>query len=413
MYFFYKLFSYIIFSNTISKIILKFRFAKGKESSRSISEKLCNYDARSLTGKLIWIHAASVGEMKSVIPLVKYIEEHTNCHFLISTCTLTSAKLFETLDLKNCTHVFAPLDNPRFVKLFLEIWKPTLGIFIDSELWPNLIVESSKHFPLLSINSRLSDKSFKQWKYFRNFGAFLLSKFEILFPVSKLDCEKFSHFLPSSKIQFLGNLKDVAIPIYSQTEQRKFKTRKKIFLAASTHKGEDQKIIDAFLPFKKDFLLIIVPKHPSRAKEISKIAEQSNLKHQLRSNASDLLKTTEIYIADTIGELDLFYSLADISFVGGSLVKHGGQNFVEAAKHNCLILFGPYTSNFKDTSDKFIKSKAAIIVKNSKDISDILSRYSKTNAIFKDYIANGKYLAKNNSQILPKLYNIIIKYLKK
>lgn len=415
MYLFYRIISYILFSKPIVWCVLRYRKCKNKESLKSIFEKQGLSESERPNGKLIWFHAASVGEMKSIIPLIRYINKHEKYSFLISTCTQTSAKLFKKLKLENSTHVFAPLDNPVWVKRFLLKWKPQLGIFVDSELWPNLIVQSSKLIPLISVNSRLSDKSFKTWKWFKKFASFLLSKFDRLFPVSQNDLNKISYFIDSSKIQFIGNLKDSATPIFSEEERSgiiKTAGDKKVFLAASTHKGEDQEIIEAFLPFKNRFLLIIVPKHPSRFREIADIMKEYNLIYSIRSRGFTVpLQDSHAYIADTIGELDLFYSLANIAFVGGSIVKHGGQNFVEAARHNALILFGPNTSNFKDATELFLENKAAIVVKGGGEISGILSKFNQKEREYKKYIRNANKLAKNDTDILSAYHKIIKTYM--
>lgn len=410
MYYLYRLLSYFIFSSLVTSIILGRRFFKHKETNQSVKEKTCKNIVQRPKSNLIWLHAASVGELKSAIPLIKHILKIQKCTFLVSTCTLTSAKLFESAGLKNCIHVFAPLDHPSIVETFLDNWKPDLGIFIDSELWPNLVVEASCRFKIFSVNTRLSDRSFKLWRLFAGLARFLLNRFTYVFPVSQRDYDKVSYFIGAEKVHYLGNLKDAAQPVFIKSEAstlRKKIKKKYIFLAASTHKGEDSEIIEAFLPFKKNFQLIIVPKHPNRSETIAGLLDEYMVSYSVRSKEEKPLG--DAYIADTIGELDMFYSIADIAFVGGSMVPHGGQNFVEAARNNCLILIGPHTSNFRDLSDKYLSSNAAILVNRSRDIVDTMMKFSKSSNSYDKTVSNAKKLAKCNTEILSHLTKFILK----
>ncbi|MCE2991971.1 MAG: 3-deoxy-D-manno-octulosonic acid transferase [Candidatus Jidaibacter sp.] len=353
------------------RIVLARRLRAGKEHSGRYIEKLGKYSVSRPDGKLIWFHVASVGELNSIIPLVKILEE-TNL-VLITTITINASKVFEKANFKRVIHQFAPIDTPQAVRRFLNFWKPNIGIFIDSELWPNLLSLASARTRLINLNGRLSDKSAKRWGYFRSLAIYLYGRFSKILPCSSDDMNKISRFASKTQLDFIGNLKLAATPnMPKESELLAFKKQLKdklIIVAASTHPGEEAIILKAFKNVKNNYanlFMILAPRNPSRGIEISEICKSMELKSSLRGKQQELPKSTDdVYIADTVGEMSLWYTLSEISIVGGSFVPHGGHNIVEPAKLDNAIIIGKYTENFRDIVTYFIENNAVIIASGS------------------------------------------------
>jgi len=363
----------------LAKWHMESRIKLGKEDTDRYQEKFGIAGIARPQGKLIWFHAASVGELNSILPLInELIPLHQNANFLVTTCTLTSARIMSGTKLERTMHQFCPFDIPYAIKNFLKHWSPDLAVFVESELWPNLIAMTSRKTKMVLINARLSDRSFKRWSRFPAIPKFMLSKFSYILPWSEGDCVKFQSFVKKKKINFLGNLKNASPAL----KKNKLITEalikdigdRKVWLAASTHEGEEEMIIAAHKLLKKkykDLLTIILPRHPNRGLEIFNLAKKLHTKPVLRSTQEQLQANNDIYIADTIGEVGSFYHFVNIVFVGGSLIKHGGQNVLEAVKCKNAVMTGPHTSNFKDIVNKLADS--LITVEN---VSDIVNQVS-------------------------------------
>ena len=320
-------------------------------------------------GNVIWFNASSVGESNSIIPVIdEILKKYPTSFVLVTTTTLTAAEnMAKKLSGKNAVHQFLPIDRRAYVDRFFDYWKPSLGFFVDSDFWPNLILSAKAHnIPLVLLNGRVSDRSFAKWKNNLPFIKPLSSVFEFSFGKSEDDCKKLSVMGFKNPV-CVGNLKYAVPPLsYDKEEFKKLSAeveKRHLFVVSSTHPGEEELCLSAFMTIKQRFpdcLMIIAPRHPARGEEIKSLVEANNLSAGLRSAGAKVTKNMDVYIANTMGELGLFYELSDIAFVGGSLVKWGGHNPMEPARLHNVVLSGKYVHNFQETYDimKYMAEKA-------------------------------------------------------
>jgi len=332
------------------------------------------------------MHAASVGESMVAITLTNALSAiYPKANFLITTGTLSSAKILEKSLPKNAIHQFVPLDNLIIVKKFLAHWQPNLGIFIESEFWPCLISESAKKFDLILVNARLSDRSYNRWLNRKNLFNLIASNFKLIATQSLTDLNKYQKLGYKNAIN-LGNLKFANKELEVNKEQllslQKIFQNKQILIASSTHVEDEEitlQIIHDFKQKKIDYYPIIVLRHPERRDEISKKCRELNLTFSLRSQNKTPSIKDDLYIIDSFGELGLFYSLSDITFIGGSF-KRGGHNLVEPAYFDNAIILGPDMSNFQNIATDMINHKSAIQINNQEELaSKILFLLDKKN----------------------------------
>lgn len=331
---------------------LKRRLRRGKEIQERLGERHGEPTLERPDGPLVWLHGASVGELISVFPLIGRLRAQ-EVQVLLTSGTVTSAKIVKDRLPDDVIHQFIPLDAPRFVTRFLHHWRPDLGLFIEQDLWPNLIIAAARRrIPLVLINGRMSEQSFKGWRSLRRTAKALLGKFDLCLAQSSVDAERFSQ-LGMPAVHVTGNLKlDVPAPpadAMQLGEMQRATADRQVLVAASTHPGEDEAVVEAHRRARKArprLLTIIAPRHPERGVDILNHAVAAGSRAMLRSRGVIPDARTDIYIADTIGELGLFYRLAHVVFMGGSIVEHGGQNPIEAAKLGKPILHGPNVWNF-------------------------------------------------------------------
>jgi 3-deoxy-D-manno-octulosonic-acid transferase len=357
-------------------LYILYRKKCGKEDLLRIGERFGKTNwHRPQRGSLIWINAASIGESLSIIPIVnKITKSYPDITILITTTTVTSASILKTKLPISVIHQYMPIDVPFVVKRFLNYWQPNLAIFIESELWPNIITSTAKICPLVLLNARISKRSFKKWLYVRSFVSQLLSQFSLILPQGFVDKERLTK-LGATKLAYIGNLKYTSPPLLvDQDLLQELKTtiiNRKIIVASSTHKNEEELITLMHLQLRKkfpDLLTIIAPRHTNRSSEIANKLKTLGANYSIRSEHGIISAKTDIYIADTLGELGVFYSLADVVFVGGSLIPQGGHNPIEPAYFDCAILMGPFVFNFNEIIQEFIKNKAIIITKDHQDL---------------------------------------------
>jgi 3-deoxy-D-manno-octulosonic-acid transferase len=338
----------------LAPALIKRRLKLGKEDPERIGER------RGLTrdvrphGPMVWIHGASVGEVLASAALIERLRA-LNIRILLTSGTVTSAAIVAKRFPPDIIHQYVPFDSPRYVARFLDHWRPSLALFIESDLWPNLILQSAaRRLPMVLINGRMSQRSFPRWRRVHGTISAILEKFDICLAQSDTDAERFSA-LGCPNVITTGNLKlDVPAPpadpdkldrLLSLTRGRP------IIVAASTHPGEEEILIAAhrtLAGFFPGLLTVIVPRHPDRGPPVWRLVDAAGLKATLRSRDELPNASTDIYVADTMGELGLFYRLAEIVFMGGSLVPHGGQNPIEAIKLGASIVHGPHVFNFAD-----------------------------------------------------------------
>lgn len=349
----------------LSPLLLARRLKRGKENSARLDERRGGGDSARPNGALVWLHAASVGELASALPLIERIAKR-DVNVLVTTGTVTSSELAGQRLPQGVTHQFIPLDAPRFMRRFLDRWQPDLALFVESDLWPNMMIETSqRNVPMILINGRLSDNSFRRWRYLPKTIGNLLRRFDLCLAGTPADAMRLTE-LGAPRVLTSGNLKlDVPPPPANAAKLRELGDAigdRPMIAATSTHAGEDAHIIEAHRRLRANFpglLTLIAPRHPERGTDIADIAQSAGLTTALRSRGALPNRATDIYVADTMGELGLIYRLAPVVFVGGSLVRHGGQNPIEPAKLGAAIVHGPHVWNFAEIYDALDQARGA------------------------------------------------------
>ena len=388
-----------------SPIILLIRILRKKENIKSLKEKFSFNSKRRVNGKLIWFHGASVGEVLSIIPIIKHYEKDKSIkQILVTSSTLSSLKVIKKFNFKKTIHQFYPIDHFIFNNKFINYWKPSLGIFVDSEIWPMMFQNLKyKNIPIILLNARLTKKTFSRWIKIKSFAKSVFNKITIAYPQNK-ETNLYLKELDVRNIITIGNLK------FSENSDenlnnisKKLKSeldKKKIWVASSTHKTEEIFCAKAHLKLKKkitNLLTIIIPRHIHRANEITNEIKNLKLKIALHSSKPKNLKNVDIYLVDTFGETKKFHQIGNTVFLGGSIIKRGGQNPLEATRLGAKILHGPNTDNFKDVY-KHLK-----LLNISKKINTPLQLAS--SIIFKKNKNSGKKIKQIGKKILKKTIN--------
>ena len=339
-----------------SPIIILIRVFKKKEDKIRFKEKFCFFSKKRGQGKLIWFHGSSVGEIMSVLPIINEYEKNNSIKkILITSSTLSSSRILEKLKFKKVVHQFYPIDHIYFSNKFLNYWKPSIAIFLESEIWPCMFKNLKKNnIPLILLNGRITKKTYLRWLKIKKFSKSIFNLIDIAYPQNN-ETKLYLKKLNVKKIQTIGNIKYIE---NNKTLNKKvdndlsilFK-QLKICVAASTHHTEEIFAAKAHLILKKkhrNFITIIIPRHVHRANKIFEQLEALNLKVVYHSSKNKNLNGVDIYIVDTFGESKKFYKIATTVFLGGSLINHGGQNPIEPARFGTKILHGPNIGNFKE-----------------------------------------------------------------
>jgi 3-deoxy-D-manno-octulosonic-acid transferase len=365
----YRLFSTAM--TPLTPLFLARRQRLGKEHGLRLGERRGVSAKGRPHGPLVWLHGASVGELISVLPLIERIHAR-EVNLLVTSGTVTSGGLAEQRLPREVIHQFVPIDVPYFVRRFLDHWEPDLALFVESELWPNIMIETSRRaVPMILINGRLSANSFRRWQHAPATIGDLLRRLDLCLARTPADAERLSE-LGARHVVTTGDLKlDGPAPPADRDKlaalQRAVAGRP-LIAAASTHEGEEAAMVDAHLKLRANFpnlLTVIAPRHPERGESVAELARAAGLAARLRSRGELPDATTEIYIADTVGELGLIYRLAPIVFIGGSLIKHGGQNPIEPAKLGATILHGPHVANFAEIYAALDEAHGAELIVNA------------------------------------------------
>jgi 3-deoxy-D-manno-octulosonic-acid transferase len=331
------------------------RLRRGKEHPVRLSERSGEASLPRPDGALVWLHGASVGEILAAMPLIERVRAQ-DFAVLVTSGTVTSAALAEQRLPPGAMHQFIPLDMPRFVGRFLDHWQPDLALFVESDLWPNLVLTcADRRIPMILINGRISERSFKRWRRLVPGAiATLLSYFDLCLAQSSADAQRYAQ-LGAPRIGSTGNLKlDAPAPPVDQSTLHRFNALiglREVIAAASTHAGEETAIIAAHQRLREDYptlLTVIAPRHPERGPSIAEMVQAAGLSPALRSRDELPKRDIDIYIADSLGELGLVYRVAPIVFMGGSLASHGGQNPIEAVRLGAAVLHGPHVWNFAE-----------------------------------------------------------------
>lgn len=355
----------------LAPLLLARRLKRGKEHRTRLSERRGEPGIARPNGPLVWLHGASVGELAGVLPLIERICAR-GIGMLVTTGTVTSGGLAEQRLPRGVIHQFVPLDVPHFMRRFLDHWRPDLALLVESDLWPNMMIEAARRrVPMILVNGRLSENSYRRWRNLPGTIGYLLRRFDLCLAGTPGDAARLDE-LGAPRTLTTGNLKlDVPAPPADAAHLKALADAtggRPVIAAVSTHAGEESIVIAAHRRLRAQFprlLTLIAPRHAERGPGIAEIAGGDGLKAVLRSRGELPDATTDIYVADTMGELGLIYRLAPAVFVGGSLVRHGGQNPIEPAKLDAAILHGPHVWNFAEIYAALDGAKAAALVSDT------------------------------------------------
>ncbi len=363
----------------LARTILKRRAKRGKEDLSRMSERFGRADIWRPDGPLIWFHAASVGETNAVLPMIKTLRTRFPAiTILLTSGTVTSAKIAGERLPDGALHQFIPFDTPVFMQRFLDYWQPDLALLVESEIWPNLVLETAgRKIPLVLLNGIMSGKSYRSWRKRPSMARPIFGRFHLVL-VQNQPLQKNFMRLGAPDVRVVGNLKFDAPPPPVDEEKKaeivQMIDQRPHFLAASTHKGEEEQIIAAHQKLAtkmSDLLTIIVPRHPERGGEIAALVTAAGLSCVQRSKSEKVWKKTDIYIADTLGEIGNFFSLAKIVFLGGSLVESGGHNPVEVVRLGGVVLTGPHWHNQADSFSALLKGEGACEISSSHELAEL------------------------------------------
>ncbi len=408
MFLFYNFLGLIIL--IMYPLIFFIRFLNSKEELNGFFEKLSIYKKKN-SNKTLWIHAVSIGEVLSIMPIVKELDKNNKINqILITTTTKSSTLILSKFKFKKVIHKYLPLDINFITKKFINYWKPNVAIFVDSEIWPNFYSNlEKKKIPIILFNARITLKSFNRWKKFTSFSNFIFSKITLAFPQNK-ETFKYLKNLGTNKIKFLGNLK-----FYN--EEKNFELNKKLFsdlkkrkiwCAVSTHPTEEMKVGSIHKSFNlknKNILTIVIPRHVERSESILNDFKNMGLRTQRHSLTKKIEKNTDIYLVDTYGDTEKFCYFSNVVFIGGSFINHGGQNPLEAVRLGNKILHGPSVENFKEVYEVLKKNKISKKVNSNNEFGTFLLKTinSKKKRKVNKFISSiGKKIFKNYLEEIKK-----------
>jgi 3-deoxy-D-manno-octulosonic-acid transferase len=362
---------------------LHLRILKKKESPIRFKEKLGITNAQRQDGYLMWFHCASIGELKSIFPIIDhYVKKN---RILLTTSTLSSSEIFykKYSNNKNIIHQFAPIDSPQIVKRFFLKWKPNIIFFTDSELWPNQIFYAkNNNIPIILLNGRISKKSFSKWKLFKITMYEILKSFKLILCNSKQSSD-YLHYFKTNNIETIGNLKFIISENLASKNEDNINIQKRIiFIALSTHDTEEEFCIRAHISLKLKYpnlLTLIIPRHINRISKIEEVIKKLKLNSLTQDSLSDIKDDTDILIINTYGNTQRFLKLSKYIFIGGSLINHGGQNPIEVAYNNSFIFHGPHIYNFTEIYNFLNKENISFEVKTEKELIDLIENKINTN----------------------------------
>ena len=358
--------------------VLLARRRKGKEDPQRMRERRGIAGRERPEGHLAWLHGASIGETMAILPVIERLTRR-GVTVLVTSGTRTSAEIIAKRLPPGAIHQFVPVDVPRYMRRFLDHWRPDIALFAESEIWPNAILAlEQREVPLILINGRLSERSFQRWSRVPRLAESLLSRFSLCLAQATPDAERLQR-LGAPRVGVAGNLKfdsppPPADPRIVESLQGMIAGRP-VWVAASTHPGEEEMVVAIHRALARKYpklITIIAPRHPHRGEAIAEIARDSALNPARRALGEQPEREVDFYIADTVGELGLFYRLTPLVFVGGSLIPHGGQNPIEPAKLGTAILHGPHVHNFDEVYTALDGSGGALPVADARALAAAL-----------------------------------------
>ena len=392
-------------------LYLRRRRAMGREDAERFAERF-GYSSRPRpSGRLIWCHAASVGETSSLLILIKKLHElHPDISVLLTTGTVTAARMIMPRLPSYAVHQYMPIDRVSCLSRFLNHWRPDLAVWIESELWPNTLATlRMRMIPAILLNARMSDKSFRSWYRVRGFARELMSSFSLCLAQTESDKARFIA-LGAAPVKAIGNLKYASAPLPVDAQElarlRAVLQDRPLWLMASTHRGEEEMAIAAhreLAVLHPRLLTVIAPRHAVRGDEIAQLIAAAGLHCARRSKGEAMGADTQIYLADTMGELGLFYALCPVAVLGGSFVRTGGHNPIEAAQYGAAIIFGPHIYNFSEITREFILAQAAIHLQHANEIAFAVDRLLSQSDERERRVHAARLLADQKSYILDQI----------
>ena len=398
---------------------LRRRARNGKEDPARMAERFGVASTPRPEGPLVWIHAASVGESLSMLSVIERLQaERPAVTILMTTGTVSSARMLTDLLPAAVIHQFVPVDRVAWVRRFLDHWRPDLALWVESEFWPNLLVEAhARNVPMVLVNARMSARSYRGWERFSGVIANLLKRFDLCMAQSEETADRLLA-LGAAHVDCPGNLKFAAAPLpCDSAELAKISAEigdRPVWLAASTHPGEEELIADAhdrLAERRPDLLTVIVPRHAGRGPSIAEMLGARGRRAALRVPAGDIAGDTSFYIANSMGELGLFFRLCRIVFIGGSLVPHGGQNPLEPARLGCAVLHGPHMENFPQIVSELARADACVAVSGADGIAREVETLLDNPALLDRRGAAGLAVAEQKSEILDSVFAALAPYL--
>lgn len=370
----------IVYPIIISPFIEK-RKKNGKEDLKRFNERIGRPSKPRPEGKLIWMHGASVGESISMLPLIqRLLEIYPEAHVMVTTGTLTSAEVMAKRLPERAFHQYLPIENPVYATRFIKHWRPDVALWFESEFWPAMLsCIKRKNIPLILVNGRISNKSFKRWQQFEFVIKEILDCFTLCLGQSEEDAYRL-RVLGAKNTTCLGNIKYAGLPWpVDETKKAEMAAQigsRPVWLVSSTHDDEEFKIARFLKPLKEkipQLLTVMVPRHPHRGIEVKdRLCKELGYTVSLRSADEKITPETDIYIADTIGELGMWYELIPLVFIGGSLIPHGGQNFMEPSRCRDAVIVGPHMHNFTDAMNRAKKADAIIQVNDVIELMEMV-----------------------------------------
>lgn len=382
-------------------------------------ERLGIFNGPAIHAQVVWVHAVSVGETMAAIPLIQTLLQRPDLQLVVTTTTPTGSDRVKAAFGQHVFHIYAPYDLPCLVHRFIKRIKPSLCIIMETELWPNIIEACARsNIPLILANARLSEKSARGYARFSSLTRPMLTKITTVAAQYSADAERFIRLgLPASQCETIGNIKfDITIDASLKQQALQLKHQwsmsreKTIWIAASTHIGEDELILAAFKKLKAQYptlLLVLVPRHLDRFFEAYKLCEQEGFNVIRHSEQKPLAESTDIIVGDTMGELMLFYGAADIVFMGGTFVANGGHNFIEPAAWALPLLSGPSVFNFATVADMLIEAKALNIVSSVDELAEQVAKLLEDVQLREQMGQSAQRVAMANRGALDKLISIV------
>ena len=397
------------------ELYLRRRMKVGREDAQRFGERHGIPSRPRPAGFLIWFHAASVGESMSMLRLLdRLLEERRNLSILVTTGTVTSAAMVAERLKDRVIHQYVPVDRPAWVRRFLDHWRPDCAVWIESEIWPNLLTGiAERRIPAALVNARMSERSHSRWSMAPSTIRRLLGSFELCLAQTEAEAQRLGA-LGARDVRYVGHLKFAAEPLPADAQAlEQLKTAicaRPLWVLASSHEGEEaiaiaahQRLIERF----PDLLTVIVPRHIKRGGAIADIAESAGLTVSLRSSGLPPSVNDAVYIADSMGELGLWYRLTNIACIGGSLVPIGGHNPIEAAQLGCALLYGPHMFTVAGVAAELQAENAAMIVSDDKSLADAIAWLLEDKAAALAMAAAARGIAERNRHVLDRAFAVL------